>query len=199
MRLAAPAGVDLVAAARVGAPPRKREVAVKVRRWGRQTVLLQPPQNRARGSSSNSIERPTWTLSELGQAAAGVPDIAFRAACYAWAGDTSQLWPLHRALSIEARHLRQRFRWPELTTDLHGCKALYLENLAKLVLDEDRSPNSFRTAPGLFALYMFTTEEVWDKTLCERFEALKLSWLDWLGVAARIMQPRLRENDDTDD
>lgn len=192
-------GIDLIACARVGTPKHSPDVASKRRRWGTSRVLLEPPRNRARGACTSTRERPAWTLAELGQAAAGVPDIAFRAACFAFAGEESQFWTLHRALTVEGQHLRRQFSWPERIRDIHGIDVPYLAHLAKLVLDEDRKPSAFSTVPGLHAVYMRVSEKTWDETLSGCFESLRVSWLDWLGIAARIMQPRLRENQELSD
>jgi hypothetical protein len=39
------------------------------------------------------------------------------------------------------------------------------------------------------------SEKVWDKSIAARYGALQLVWLDWLGHAASIMQPRLASED----
>jgi hypothetical protein len=80
-------------------------------------------------------------------------------------------------------------------TDFHSLQRPYLQHLAKLVLDEDSVPQIFRTAPQLYSIYLGVSEKVWDKSLAERFGALQLVWLDWLGHAAAIMQPRLGSED----
>lgn len=76
-------------------------------------------------------------------------------------------------------------------TALHGIDRPYLKYLAKVVLDEDAHPQTFRTAPQLYAIYCGVTEEVWEDSLTERFGALQYVWLTWLWRAAAIMQPRL--------
>ena len=177
--LAGAHGIDLGRVARM-APPR-----------GRGRKLLTPRKNGVNGKETRTAVKPEWTLAEIGAAAAGVPAIPFMAACYAFAGQRSDFWKLHGALFREAQALQERNYWPVEVIDLHGLPRPYLAHLAKLVLDEDATPQLFRTAPQLYSIYLGVSEKVWDKSIAERFGALKLVWLDWLGHAAAIMQPRL--------
>jgi hypothetical protein len=188
-------GVDLLQAARVGTPPAPREVALRQIRGTEFRVLLEPRASRARGAESRTFVRPSWTVAEVGQAGAGVPEILFQAALFAFAGSRDNFWKLHRALCVEALALRASYQWPSEVIDIHGIDRPYLKHLAKLVLDEDASPNAFQIAPGLYALYLGLREKTWDKTIAERFYALKLVWLGWLQHAASIMQPRLSSED----
>jgi hypothetical protein len=48
--------------------------------------------------------------------------------------------------------------------DFHSLQRPYLQHLAKLVLDEDASPQLFRTAPQLYAIYLGVSEKVWEKS-----------------------------------
>jgi hypothetical protein len=41
------------------------------------------------------------------------------------------------------------------------------------------------------------SEQIWDKVLAERFNAVKFVWLQWPGSAAASIQERLR--DDSED
>ena len=177
--LAGAHGVDFGRAARM-APPR-----------GKATNGLAPRKNGANGKATRSSARPEWTVAEMGQAAAGVPAIPFMAACYSFAGERGNYWRLHAALFREAQILRERNNWPVEVTDFHSIQRPYLAHLAKLVLDEDASPQLFRTAPQLYAIYLGISEKVWEKSIAQRYGALQLVWLDWLGHAASIMQPRL--------
>jgi len=182
--LAGAHGVDFGRAARMAAPR------------GKAKNLLAPRKNRANGKATRPSVRPEWTVAELGQAAAGVPELPFMAACYSFAGERGNLWKLHSALFREAQALRERNNWPVEVTDFHSIQRPYLAHLAKLVLDEDASPQVFRTAPQLYAIYLGVSEKVWVKSVAERYGALQLVWLDWLGHAASIMQPRLAVEED---
>jgi hypothetical protein len=140
--LAGAHGVDLLAAARMSAPETRAPNPLRRRANG------------ANGKPTRSSARPAWTLAELGQAAAGVPAIPFMAACFAFVGDRGDYWRLHAALFREAQILRDRNSWPAEVTYFHSLQRPYLQHLAKLVLDEDASPQVFRTAPQLFAIYL---------------------------------------------
>jgi hypothetical protein len=98
-----------------------------------------------------------------------------------------------RACILQRRHL-----WPWEVRDLHQIERPYLKHLAKLVLDEDASPQQFNTAPELFSIYLGISEKTWHYQVRERFGALKLDWGDWLSNAARIIQSHLRDRDDCD-
>lgn len=156
-------------------------------------VLIPPPKAGARGRENGAALQPSWTIAELGQAAAGVPELCFRAALFAYAGDYSGYWPLHRALYDEGLKLRELEGWSPVVLDVHGLERTYLAHLAKMVLDEDRSPNLFRVCPELYRIYLQVDEQTWLRSMAGRFSALKFVWLGWIGEAARIMQPRLSE------
>jgi hypothetical protein len=158
----------------------------------RAAVLIEPPKSRARGTETRSAARPSWTVSEIAQACAGLGDIEFRAALFAYAGDRSYYWPLWDALHAAALELRERHEWPPLILDIHEIEVPYLRHLSKLVLEEDANPQIFCTAPHLYPIFLNVTESVWKKILAERFGALQLVWLEWLGSAAARIQARLR-------
>lgn len=189
--LAAARGVDLLQAARIAAT---KKAAKDIIRKKDATILVPPPENRAKGSATRSIARPEWTVAELGQAAQGVPTILFQAACYAFAGDRSHFWPLHGALYVHAVALANEKRWPVNAKNIHHLNEPYLQCMAKLVLDEDALPAYFRIPTlgnKVFAIYMNIEEKVWDSEIAERFEDLKAVWTDWLQTSARIIQRHL--------
>jgi hypothetical protein len=193
--LAAAHGADIIGAARTANPMIPRDVLMKRFQGGRiAPVYMQPPDNRARGKQTPTSVRPTWTLAELGQACKGVPKIPYRAALYAYAGDMSDYWLLQKALTYEAEKYQRWEHWPDQVLDIHTLEIPYLPHLAKLVLDEDAMPNLFRVCPPLYAIYLHISEETWETQIAERFEILKLTWLDWIAQAMWIMQPRLEEH-----
>src|SRR5688572_3557413 len=65
-----------------------------------------------RKAAARERVRPEWTLQEIGLACAGVPDLQFMAARYAFAGDHSSYWKLWSALHREAVELAEREGWP---------------------------------------------------------------------------------------
>jgi hypothetical protein len=80
--------------------------------------------------------------------------------------------------------------------DVKRRPVFYLDNLAQLVLDEDAHPALFRACPQLPAICLGISEHTWDKSVAERYGALQYVWLDWLGRAAAIIQPRLASEDE---
>ena len=145
---------------------------------------------------SAGTARPEWTVAELGQAAYGVPRVAFEAACYAYAGDMGLQEGLWQALLHEATWLRRRERWPPTCRGIAGDTVNYLPPLARLVLVEDAHRRYFTVAPGLYAIYLGVTEPTWERELRERFVAVQLVYLGWLATARRIMWPRLTDEPD---
>jgi len=187
-------GVDLVAAAQVAAKRPQRDIKFIVRNGRRIPVLLPAAMNGARGKQSPSFARPQWSMQELGVAAAGVSDLLFMAACYAFAGSQNNFWRLHAALTDEAEKMGARYQWPDTVKDIHGIAIQYREHLAKLVLDEDTHQAYFVAAPVMYSVYMNVHEVTWDRQLAERFSSLKFVWLRWLGTAASTIQSRLSEH-----
>jgi hypothetical protein len=185
-------GVDLLRAAKM-ASNAKSKPDVITKHGAR--VLIPPSSNRARGTETRTMERPTWTIAEIGQAAQGVPEVQFRAALFAFAGAREHLWFLHRSLMERARMFARLYKWPPWVRDFHGLKLDYIEHLCKMVLDEDSNPVYFRTTPELYAVYMTVNNTVWVKQLEPCYSELKRAWGDWLGQAARKIQSKLNEHE----
>jgi hypothetical protein len=192
--LASAHGVDLVQAARLSAVRPPRRVIHRRAADGHSYEVLQAPNGReANGRSSRSFERPSWSLAELGQAAAGVPRLQFLAACFTYAGDRSGYWQLWSALERDAQALRVRYHWPAQVRGAAGAPVFYLEQLAQLVLDEDEHSHLFQSAPVLYSIYAGVDEQTWRRSVFERFDQVKLRFLGWIGEAMSTMQPRLNE------
>lgn len=194
--LCAAHGIDLVqAAGQTGAPPARDTMRVR-NQAGRLYDVLRPPSGlEARGSSSPTYDRPTWSAAELGQAAQGVPPVYFMAACYSFAGDRSVYWKLWQALNFSVAQMAARHNWPAQVRGARGTPShFYFASLSQLVLDEDANPHIFAAAPTLYAIYMAVDEDVWQGNLFERFDLAKLRYLGWIEQAMRIMQPRLEEH-----
>jgi hypothetical protein len=180
--MAASHGVDLLGAARLGRPKGKRKPGPI-------------PNNRATGTATRTSMRPEWTMAELGQAAAGVPDLLFCAACYAFAGDRSQYTALQAALLGRAINIAKREDWPMEVLDIHNLPRPYIRHLCKLVLDEDANPHLFVVAPELYSIYLGISERAWDDHMQGRFDSLKGVWASWLGTACGMIQSKLRDNE----
>lgn len=196
-------GVDLGKRGRITAKERRVARERVKKRLGLTSVQLIDPdsddaprglRSSALGKSSTLIASREWTIAELGQAAQGVPEIAFAAACFAYAGAHKYLWRLHGALLHEAMLMQRREEWPEKVIDVHGLKIYYLEQLCMLVLDDDRHGylrNWANIIDQVYAIYMCVPDRVWKRDLGWRFQKLQFVWHDWLGTAGSIMQPRL--------
>lgn len=191
--LAAAHGIDLVQAARMGENAPRRDVVQQRFESGRRAPVLQPPPKMlAHGKATPTYDRPEWSLAELGQAAKDVPQVAFWAACFAFAGDRSVYWKLWDALLAESIRLRRLKRWPAQVPGMDGRPRHYLAEIAQLVLDEDAHPHIFRAAPALYAVYVGVNDHIWSRHVFERFDQVKLRYLGWLATAQGIISPRLR-------
>jgi hypothetical protein len=189
-----PHGIDGAAAARV-APKKKARADVRmvVRDGKSYAVLLRPSESRARGKSSPSFVKPSYTMAELAMAAAGCPEREFMAAGLSFAGSQANYWRLHAELTREANRLRRQHDWPETVIDVHQLQRPYVEHISKMVLDEDLFASVFRV-PDLYWIYQGVTERVWRRELSGRFMAVKFIWMQWLGTAAEIVQSKLGES-----
>jgi hypothetical protein len=201
--LASAHGVDLLQAAAESAEtrrhPQRRIPAHPNNPRSRRTTIA--PLS-ARGADSGTIERPAWTLAEVGQAAQGVPRLHFWAACYAFAGDDSVYWKLWEALMGEAWQMKHAHRWPLKVEGANGRSRFYISELCQLVLDEDAHPHLFRTAvdkagdPVLYPAYLEISKEVWSRQVFEPFDLLRCRFLSWVDRAQSVMRPRLVAQDD---
>lgn len=205
--LAAARGIDLQQASRLATKQRRDEEMRYRKMYGAKGSVGQlidrqreaeagrgKPISDAKGRATHSMREREWSLAELGQAAQGVPDVCFMAACFAYAGSSAYFWTLHAKLYEEALRIALREEWPRRIKDHHGIEREYIEHLAKLVLDEEQHHYSVRwpgIASTVYAIYMGFDELVWKRSLGWRFLKLQFVWHDWIGTAASIMQPRL--------
>ena len=206
-------GLNLQAIAESGTNAAPVSDVRRYQRHGVQVVQLKPTaQQRAYGKETRTVIEREWTVQELGQAAAGVPRLAFLAACFSWAGERGHFLELHDGLMAYALRSRRLFKWPFQVSGVDGQGVHYLEKLCMLVLIQD-SPESFFGGADLrlvkaclgvrseafFALHCGVTEAVWSKSLADRFDRLQLVWWGWHNQAARMMQSRLRDDEGADD
>ncbi len=199
--LCAARGLDLQAMAKqsTAAPP-----VSDVRRYQRRGVkvveLLPQSQQRAYGKETRSMVEREWSVQELGQAAVGVPRLPFLAACFSWAGEHGHMLELHDGLMHHALQLRRSLRWPFQVEGHDGRRQHYIEHLCAMVLDEDAHPSIFGYRPtttdstSIHAIYCGVTEQVWRRSLLDRFERLRFVWWDWHNQAARMIQAQLRDD-----
>jgi hypothetical protein len=197
-------GVDLIGIAKqrsdMAAP---KEVRTYQRRGLRSVELLEPSGARAFGKESRSILEREWTVAELCQAAVGVPNQAFLAACFSWAGDRGHFLELHDGLMIHALKFRRTEKWPFQVRGYAGGRVHYLETLCSMVLDEDQHPALFawrpdqpagrEPAPSMQAIYCGVDEKTWRGSLAGRFDMVRGVFWSWLDTSARMIQARLRD------
>lgn len=202
--LAAPRGIDLKRIAGMSTPTR----GVSVRHRRRTAIEIAggiEVQITARGANTRTFRPPTWSVAELGQAAQGVPRVPWLAARFALAGDDNSWWELHSALVDEAKKLRRHYQWSAQIVGLDGQPRFYLEDLAQLVLDEERHAPMFAAAPAtakapsLYAVYMRIEEALWSRRVFERFDLLKLKYLGWLDTTSAMIQARLSRRSESDE
>ncbi len=191
--------IDLMAVAKSGTnlPPRKKTLT-KVRFGQRWTNLIEGSDRTLTGKQTQSMTEQEWSVQELGQAAPGLPEIVFMAACFSWAGQAGLYVPLHDRLMAHALRMRREQQWPLQVRGVDGHKVHYLEHLCAMVLDQDQHQQLFELHDAIPAIYLGVTEEVWQRQLLDRFMALRGVYWDWLNQAARRIQSRLRDDDELD-
>lgn len=162
-------------------------------------VLVEPSGSPARGKETRSAKRPEWTAAELAQASAGIDELHFRAALYAYAGDRKWYKWLFEQLRDEAFNLRDERQWPTALPDrFHPqLEVYYLPLLAAMVLDEDAYPSVFKVSPPLYPIYMRVSDKDWSRSVEGPFNVLKNVWVNWATEALRMIQPRLRQHEET--
>lgn len=197
-------GVDLIGLAKqksdMAAP---RNVRTYQKCGLRAVELLEASAARAHGKETRSIVEREWTVEELGQAAAGVPHIAFLAACFAWAGDRGHFLELVDSLMIHALQYRRIQKWPFQVEGHDGRRVHYLEHLCTMVLDEDQHPSLFAyrqeakpgqaPPPSIYAIYCGVDEATWRRSLAGRYEQIRAVFWSWLDTSARMIQAKLRD------
>lgn len=189
-------GIDLERAAKMAAKEKPYSDVVPGKIKGSR-VLVTPPGNLAKGAETRSMRRPSWTVQEIGQAAAGLPEAPFKAALYAFAGAHEHSSFLHRELVGRAKMFAHIYSWPTLIRDFHGIQSPYLQHLCKMILDEDAYPVYFRAAPALYGIYLRVTPEFWEQRMQGYYAEIKHGiWNDWLGYAARMIQSKLSEHEE---
>lgn len=176
---------------------RRRRTAVE-RRLGIEVI------ESASGNSSRSVRRTYWTIAELGMATKGIDEVPYLTARFQIAGDNSGLtyWRLWFALRYQAGRMAQREGWRPLVPgrtprDPKTRKPIlgaigdphhYLDDLAQLVLDEDRFRPFFVADPALYAEYMAVEQPTWDKVLEPRFVALRARFERWSAIALAMVR-----------
>lgn len=198
--LAAPGSVDLIAAAQTQTKADMRRVDQRKRvyqRFGLKACVefLESERPRAYGRDSASFDRPDWSHAELGMAAHAVPEVAFRAACFSFAGHHGHIHYLHDQLFKEALKLRRVMGWALKVTGADGKDRTYLEHLSMYVLLDDMRPSLAQAVPLVFALELGVTRDMWEGRIEERFSQLKQVYALWLSDAYRGMAPLLREDE----
>jgi|GEM_PF-2217631 len=192
--LAAAKGIDLKRVAGASSPDR----GPTVRHRRRSKDELKEAQGRpifetVNGRATIVHRFPYWSLAELGQAAACVPRVPWLAACFSFAGDRAPgvYWELHNALTWNAYRLQRRHGWAPQITGIGGHPRFYLLELAQLVLDEDQHAHLFNAHPGLYAAYLHIEPDLWRHKIFERFDLLKLRYLNWLETARWTINDKL--------
>jgi len=198
-----------------GSETETHKLAAQRRRTAREIRLGIEIAETVRGRDSRSMRRPYWSIAELGMAASRtrpgkrvdieIFDIQFLAVLFQIAGDTSgdTYWTLYRALRYQALKIADRERWrptvpgrtprdPRTRKPVLGATGephFYLDELAQLVLDDDRHRAIFAAIPGLHAAYMNVEDVTWEKILEPRFASLRALLESWSAIGrARVRQ-----------
>lgn len=192
IQLAQARGIDLKFIA--GVASNTHGAARKRARTEDEIDLGLPIRESVQGRQTRTYRRPSWTVAELGQAAASLGPVPWSAALYSFAGARDGYWILWHALTNEAQRLAKRENWPPRVKGEDGRPQCYREELAELVLTEDANKHLFLAAPQLYAACMKVQPIIWESHLSDPFRSLKASYERWLGIARASIARWLTES-----
>jgi hypothetical protein len=158
----------------------------------------------ARGKETRTYRRPMYTHAEVGQSAYLCPRMPWLAACYSFAGNTSEYVELHRGLTHQAIKFADREKWPlqirktKKPKMAEGELAFYIEELGQLVLVADAHCSHFLQFPCLYAIFMDVSDDTWSQSIAAKYATLRGVYDRWLGVAQGYIARRLRDDIDAE-
>jgi hypothetical protein len=123
----------------------------------------------------------------------GLEGPAFLAAMYSFALDAGVYEDLYRALRHAMAELAERERWPVEIAGLSGDPVHYGDELCRLVLVHDWCQPIFARIPGLYAIYLGVSEEVWRGKLISPYTATQGRYERWLARARGYVDHRIYE------
>lgn len=145
----------------------------------------------AEGAETRSSRAPYYSHAEFGLAAAGLQRLPFLALQYSIAGHCDDFGELHRGLMVAELKLATRERWPWQVEKFDGSRSWYAQELAGLVLDADRHALIFRDSPGLYAVYLGVSEEIYRVKMEPLYRTLANEHGRWLATALAWVQRRI--------
>lgn len=196
------------------------EGAPRRRRLMRQLAGLETKEERERREKAENRERLPQSVkgkqsrvarprlcshAELGHALAGeirepgepprggLEGPAFLAAMYSFGLDGSVYEDLYRTLRKAMAELAEKDRWPVEIPSLSGDPVHYGDELCKLVLVHDWCQPIFVKIPGLYAIFLGVSEEVWRAKLMSPYTATQGRYERWLGKALGYVERRISE------
>jgi hypothetical protein len=158
-----------------------------------------------KGKQSRVARPKLHSHAELGQALAGqirepgepprggLEGPAFLAAMYSFGLDASVYEDLYRELRYAMADLAKRDSWPVEIAGLSGEPVHYGDELCRLVLVHDWCQPIFARIPGLYAIYLGVTEEVWRGKLMSPYTATQGRYERWLARARGYIDHRIYE------
>lgn len=158
-----------------------------------------------KGKQSRVARPKLNSHAELGQALAGVvrepgrppqgglEGPAYLAAMYSFALDAAVYEDLYRALRRAMAELAETDRWPVEIAGLSGELVHYGDELCRLVLVHDWCQPIFVRIPGLYAIYLGVSDEVWRGKLMSPYTATQGRYERWLARARGYVDRRIGE------
>src|SRR6185312_11016582 len=130
----------------------------------------------------------------------GLEGPAYLAAMYSFGLDGGVYEDLYRALRHAMAELAERERWPVEIAGLSGDPVHYGDELCRLVLVHYWCQPIFARIPGLYAIYLGVSEEVWHGKLMSPYTATQARYERWLARARGYIDHRIYEylNEDDD-
>lgn len=179
-------------------PPRRRDVDADC---GGRGI---PGVRSAQGKQDRVARAPEWTATDLGFAAAGMPEPMWRALCWAIALEEPSRIYLKRELLAIALRAKERDAWPERAPrgdcsvcGMIRCRHRYVEDLCILALMEAAQPAEFASDVRR-ASFFGVAEHTWRRHFLGIYASVHEPMQSWYRGALGYLRRRLAGQGDGD-
>ena len=125
---------------------------------------------------------------------ASADDLSWMVARFSLAGDSSAVWTIFYALTRHGLRIAQREQWHPQVRALDGTPKFYLDELARLVLEEQRHAALFAAAPAVLrAARLGVSDREWALHLARRHRSLASMYSRWLAQGLALARAAILE------
>ena len=149
----------------------------------------------AKGTAYRTSRALTKFIESLGLGAQGISSEGYGWSSVVWTLNISRSPRvraiLHTGLLGECVKLSARYRWKDTVRHRNGEDDNYIEDLCRLVLMEEWEKAKFSGNRQRYLDVMRVTEEVWDKDLGYKYQALQVAYQTWFSGTMGVIQRRI--------